>query len=416
LELDLPKGNVLSVLQSRKVEPASSEAENVRNALCNPVRGEPLLEVASRGRSVCILVSDYTRAAPNRVLIQPILEQLRRRGRSPRDVRILVAYGLHKLAPEGELVEFLGKRVVEEFEVIDHDAEDDSQLMHIGRTSFGTEVWVNKIILDSDLVIMTGLIEPHFFAGYSGGRKSILPGVAGRDSVYQNHSYNMIAHPMSRYGMLNGNPIHKDMIEAAKMAAEGRGYIVNVVMDKEGRIAKTFAGDMVEAHRAGVEYLNRLVRVKAPRRAGIVITSNGGYPLDRDLYQAVKGMATGRIVVKQGGVIIIFSECLDGVGRGHEFFFRLMAEAKSPERVLERIRREEPIKDQWEAQILAQIVMRANVILVSNKIKDSLVEEMHLIPAQSPEEALELAEKIAGKEEKIIAIPEGPYVIPDLTR
>jgi nickel-dependent lactate racemase len=350
------------------------------------------------------------------VLISPILEQLQRDGRSSRDVRILVANGLHKPAPKSELEELLGEAVIEEFEVINHDAEDETQLKYVGRTSFGTEVSVNKYTLDSDLIIMTGLIEPHFFAGYSGGTKSILPGVAGRDSIYQNHSYRMIAHPMSRYGVLDENPIHEDINQASRMVVEGKSYIVNVVIDNEGRVAKVFAGDKVEAHRAGVEYLNRLVRVKAPRRASIVITSNSGYPLDRDLYQAVKGMATGRIVVEEGGVIIIFSECMDGIGRGHELFRKLMTEARSPDEVLERIRREEPIKDQWEAQILAQVLMRASVILVSSNIKDSWVEEMHMIPASSPEEALELADKIAGKEKKVMAIPDGPYVIPTLTK
>jgi nickel-dependent lactate racemase len=416
LEFDLPEDRILSVLEPEKVEATTSEVESVRRALCNPIGDEPLSKVASKSRSVRILVSDYTRAVPSSVLISPILEQLQRDGRSSRDVRILVANGLHKPAPKSELEELLGEAVIEEFEVINHDAEDETQLKYVGRTSFGTEVSVNKYTLDSDLIIMTGLIEPHFFAGYSGGRKSILPGVAGRDSIYQNHSYRMIAHPMSRYGVLDENPIHEDINQASRMVVEGKSYIVNVVIDNEGRVAKVFAGDMVEAHRAGVEYLNRLVRVKAPRRASIVITSNSGYPLDRDLYQAVKGMATGRIVVEEGGVIIIFSECMDGIGRGHELFRKLMTEARSPDEVLERIRREEPIKDQWEAQILAQVLMRASVILVSSNIKDSWVEEMHMIPASSPEEALELADKIAGKEKKVMAIPDGPYVIPTLTK
>ncbi len=266
--------------------------------------------------------------------------------------------------------------------------------------------------MESDVTVITGLIEPHFFAGYSGGRKSILPGIAGKNSIYRNHSYCMIAHPLSRCGILSGNPVHEDMVEAAKIAVEGKSYLINVVVNRNGRLVNTFAGNIFEAHKQGVEYLNQFVKVKTRKRASIVLTSNGGFPLDRDLYQAVKGMAVGRTLVKRGGVIVVFAECTDGIGRGHEFFYRLMAEARSPNEVLDRIRSEEPIKDQWQAQILAEILMWAHVIIVSKNVKHSIVEEMHMIPASSPDEALELASKILSKDERIIAVPEGPHVIP----
>ena len=365
LLLDVLEDRMLSVLEPKGVLPASDGAEAVTKALSRPICSESLTNIASKRRRICVLVSDYTRATPNRVLIPPVLEQLQGVDRGLDGVRVLVANGLHKPATKPELEEFLGEDVMEQCEVLNHDAEDETQIKHVGRTSFGTEVSVNKVVAESDLTIMTGLIEPHFFAGYSGGRKSILPGVAGKQSIYQNHSYKMIGHHLSRCGVLDGNPVHEDMLEAAEIAVKGRSYLVNVMIDKAGRLVKTFAGDMVEAHRLGVEFLNQFVKVEAPRRTGIVLTSNGGFPLDRDLYQAVKGMATGRDLVKKDGAIVVFSECLDGVGRGHEFFQRLLAEARSPEEALDKIRREEPIKDQWEAQIMAQILVWARVILVS---------------------------------------------------
>ena len=414
VEFELPDERVISVLEPLKVAPPRDVAEKVRKALLNPIRDEPFLKVASKSRKVCILVSDYTRATPNKVLLPPILETLVKAGRSLEDVKILVANGLHKPAPKSELEELLGREVMEEVEVLNHDAEDERSLVYVGKTSFGTEVYVNRLVLNSDLVVMTGLIEPHFFAGYSGGRKSILPGVAGRETIYQNHSYRMIAHPKSRCGVLEGNPIHEDMVEASKASVKGRGYLLNVVIDKEGRIINAFAGDVFEAHREGVKFLDRIVKMKVPKVADIALTTNGGYPLDRDLYQAVKGMATGSIAVREGGVIIVLSECRDGIGRGHELFYRLMAEARSPEEVLERIRREEPIKDQWEAQILAQILTKRHVILVTKNIEHSVIEEMHMTPASNLEEALEMAEEITGRESRIIAIPEGPYIIPIL--
>jgi len=411
IELNLPDEKVLSVLRSREVKSAKNEVEEVRRAISNPIGGGRLEALASKADKICLLVSDYTRATPNRILVPPILERLKEADKRMEDVKILVANGLHKPAPERELEELLGSEVLEEVEVINHDAEDENQLVYVGKTSFGTNVYVNRLILESDLIIATGLIEPHFFAGYSGGRKSILPGVSGRVTIYQNHGFKMIDHPSSRYGILDGNPIHEDMVEAAKLVK--RNYMmVNVVIDKHGRIVRAFAGDLFEAHRRGVDFLDSKVKVRAPSRASIVITSNGGYPLDRDLYQTVKGMATGELVAKKNGVVIIFSECLDGIGRGHDLFYKLMAEAKNPDEVLERIRREEPIKDQWEAQVLARILKNVDVIIVTKNIKHSRIEEMQLTPASSPDEALEIAYQMAGKEAEIIAIPEGPYIIP----
>ena len=411
VNLDLPDKNVLAVLRSIEFGESVNESEIVKRALNRPLESDPLQHIALKKEKICIVVSDYTRATPNKTLIPPIIEVLKKSGRKTGDISILVANGLHKPASQGTLKEFLGEEIVEEFEIINHDAENKESLVYLGETSFGTKVLVNRLVTQSDLIVLTGLIEPHFFAGYSGGRKAILPGVAGKETIFANHSYEMIMHPLSRYGVLEGNPIHEDMVEAAKMLTTQK-YLVNVVIDRRHRIIGVFAGDVFKAHVEGVNFLNKYIRVNVPSKANIVITSNGGYPLDRDLYQAVKGMATGELIVKKGGAIVVFAECIDGVGRGHEIFYRLMAEAKTPEEVLERIKREEPIKDQWEAQILARILKNSEVILVTKNIKHSVIEEMHMTPASSPEEAMEEAYRIAGKESKIIVVPEGPYIIP----
>lgn len=410
INIDLPDRNVMAILRSADFDPVINEAEAVRSSLNAPIGDEPLSSVASRKSRITIVVSDYTRATPNKILIPPVIEAIKKAGRRTDDLKILVAYGLHRSASKDELKEFLGGETLEEIEVINHDAEDEESIIYLGETSFRTAVYVNRLIVESDLVVLTGLIEPHFFAGYSGGRKSILPGVTGKETIFHNHSFKMIMHPLSRYGVLSGNPIHEDMVEAAKMIKQA--YLVNVVIDRNHRITGVFAGDIFKAHLEGVKFLDAHVKVKSPSRADIVITTNGGYPLDRDLYQAVKGMATGELIVRRGGVIAIFAECVDGIGRGHENFYQLIAEAKNPEETLERIRREEPIKDQWEAQILAQILRKANIILVTRNIKHSLIEEMHMIPASSSEEALEQAYRITGRNPKIAVVPEGPYVIP----
>jgi len=411
INLSLPDESILAVLSPMELKGVADEIRTVRDALENPLGSVPLSRMAAGKRRVCIVVSDYTRATPNRSLLPPIIESLRKAGLEMDEIKILVAYGLHKPAPKKEIKEFLGNEVVEEIDIVSHNAEDEGNLIYLGETSFGTRVSVNRLIDESDLIILTGLIEPHFFAGYSGGRKSILPGVAGEKAIFDNHSFKMIMHPLSRYGVLDGNPIHEDMVEAVKMVRAAK-YLVNVIIDRKHRIVRAFAGDLFEAHLEGVRFLDKYVKIRAPSRADIVITSNGGYPLDRDLYQTVKGMATGELVVRKGGAIVVFAECIDGIGRGHEEFYRLMVEAKAPEEVLERIRREEPIKDQWEAQILARILINAKVILVTKNIKHSIIEEMHMIPASNPEEALEEAYRIAGRDSKIIVVPEGPYTIP----
>jgi len=385
------------------------EVEEVKRSLRNPIEIERLKKIASSKKNILIILSDYTRAAPNDRMIPPLLEELESAGCKAENITALVANGLHKPLPRSELEEFYGE-VSNLVELVNHDAEDDEQLVYLGRTSFGTKLWVNKLVVDYDLVIATGLIEPHLFAGYSGGRKSILPGVAGRESICQNHGFKMISHPKARSSIIEGNPIHEDMVEAAKTA--GLDYILNVIVSRNGRVSRAVAGDPYKAHIAGVKLLEGKVKVKVPSGADIIITSNGGYPLDRDLYQAVKGISTGEAIVKRGGVIIILSECIDGIGRGHEEFYKLMAESESPEEVLERIKRNEPIKDQWEAHILARTLKVANVVVVTKNIKHSLLEDMHLIPASSVEEALDISFRLVGAESKITAIPDGPYVVP----
>jgi len=408
LKLDIPRANLVSVIEPRFMEAAWDEEGEVRRAVDHPIGSLRVKEAIKKQAKAVIIVSDITRPAPNPLMVPPVLDALREAGLKTESMEIVVASGLHRPASREELEELLGKDVVRKVKVINHNAEDEEQLTEIGKTTFGTDVTLNKKVVEADFVIATGLIEPHFFAGYSGGRKSILPGVAGRKSVFQNHSFQMIGHPKARYGILKGNPIHEDAMEAAKMVR--LNFMVNVVLNKERKIVKAFAGDSVKAYEAGVDLLDAMVRVPTPRKADIVITTNGGYPLDRNLYQAVKGMATGELVVRRGGVIVIMAECIDGIE--HESFYQLMEEAKNPNEVLETIKKEEPIIDQWETQVLARILKKAEVIVVSKGVKDELIEDMLMTSASTPEEALALALRKAGNAAKIVAIPEGPLVIP----
>lgn len=324
---------------------------------------------------------------------------------------VLVATGLHLPVRGRELVELLGADILSSFKVLNHDARDPGALADLGEeTSFGTPVEVNRMVLEADLALGLGLIEPHFFAGYSGGRKILLPGVAGERAVFANHGYGMIAHPRARAGVLEGNPIHEDMLEFMEKA--GLDFILNVTLNKEGEVTGVFAGDPVEAHLEGVKRLDGYVRAGFGERADIVVTTNGGYPLDRDLYQAVKGLDTASMVVREGGVIVIASECVDGLG-GHEHFLRLVRGCREPGEILERIRAWEPVPDQWQAQVLARVLERAHVILVSDNVGADVARDMLMEKAGSLEEALRKAYERVGGGALVAAIPEGPYIIPE---
>lgn len=407
LELEIER---CEVLRSKRMPAVRSIEEELERALRNPISSTSLEKFLRKASHISLVVPDNTRAFPSRLLIPKVLEAVER-ANPMAEIRVLVATGLHKEVEKDELMSILGREVLEKYEVINHRSSDDEQIMKLdARTSYGTPIHVNRLILESDVVIGAGLIEPHFFAGYSGGRKIILPGVAGREAVFRNHSFKMIDDPRSRAGILEGNPIHMDMIEFMRLTK--LDFIVNVTINERKEITGVFAGDPIKAHLAGVEFLDQFIKLHVKNLADIVITTNGGYPLDRDLYQTVKGMDTAAYIAKHDGVIIIASECREGLG-GHEEFLKIFQRASTPDEVLEIIRRNEPINDQWEAQVLARVLRRAKVILVSDYISKGMARSFMLEHAKTIEEALEMAFNIIGKRgARILAMPEGPYVIP----
>ncbi len=398
------------LVESRLPLMGRTNGEKVVEALSNPIDMPPLRNIVGNNDIVAILITDKTRATPNRILLKPILNELVRSGVKRDNIRIVIANGLHESENIDEVIELVGRDIVEEYSVINHVANDEENLVYLGRTSFGTEVFINRIVVNSTKIIALGLIEPHFFAGYSGGRKLILPGVSGAKTIYQNHSYRMLSHPKADYGYLDGNPVHEDMVEAAKMVR--LTYIVNVILDKEKNIVKAYAGHPFKAHEQGVRELDKMVKICIPFESDVTIVTNGGYPLDRNLYQAVKGMVTASRVTRKNGVIIMLAECRDGIG--HKTFYELASISRNPEEILRYIEMNEPIRDQWQVQKLAQVLLKNKVVIVTKNIKHSQLENMNLIPASNIDEALEIAKRYVGERMKIIAIPEGPYVIPYL--
>lgn len=389
-------------------EPGCAGETLVRQALASPVGSRSLAELAQEKKNVVIIASDHTRPVPSKVIIPAMLEQIRK-GNPDAHITILIATGCHRETTRQELIAKFGEDIVANEEIYIHDCDERAKLRNIGTLPSGGDCEINTIALDADLLVAEGFIEPHFFAGFSGGRKSVLPGISGRTTVLANHCSEFIDSPNARTGVLENNPIHEDMLWAAKTA--GLAFIVNVVLNERKEVIYATAGHPEYAHAAGVQFLSELCAVDKVE-ADVVITTNGGYPLDQNMYQAVKGMTAAEASVKQGGVIIIAAKSSDGVGGDH--FYHQLADEPDIQKTMELFRsrdRNETVPDQWQTQILLRVLMRASVIYIS-EMDDETVKKMHMTPAHSIPEALEIAKKLLGNEHpSITAIPDGVSVI-----
>jgi nickel-dependent lactate racemase len=410
LALHVGAGVDADVLQSRldTCAPPAGEAALVRDALARPIGSPTLRELAAGKRRVTIIISDHTRPVPSTLLLPPMLAEIRA-GAPAADITLLVATGCHRGSTPAELREKLGADIFRREKIAMHDCDDHASLRAPGTLPSGTPLTLNRLAVETDLLVAEGFVEPHFFAGFSGGRKSVLPGVGGRESIMGNHCAEFIAHPAARAGVLDGNPIHRDMTRAADLAR--LAFIVNVVLDNNARVIHAVAGAHEAAHRAGAGFLKNLCGIShAP--ADIVVTTNGGHPLDQNIYQAVKGMTTAEALVRPGGVIIMLARC--GDGHGGEEFHRTFRQAKTPAELLKRldaVPREKTIPDQWQSQILARVLVKAKVIFVSGA-GDDLVRDFHLIPAATPDDALRMARGMIGKKTPdIVVVPNGVSAI-----
>lgn len=408
LQLEIPDTNLLDVLEMEKQlglpKGSTEEKQAIRKSLRDPTNSPPLRELVGTDDTVAVIVNDHTRACPDDRLLPPILEELQSAGVTKDNLLIVIAYGLHRHMNEEELLETYGSDIVGNYEILHHDPDETVRL---GESSRGIPIEVNERVVNADLRISTGFIEPHFFAGFSGGRKSILPGVSSRNAIYQNHSFKMVGDPNAKAGDLEKNPIHLDAVEHAKKAQ--LNFIVNVLLNREKQITEVVAGDFIDAHLKGVRINRKRVSRTVDHKADIVITSNSGAPLDLDLYQTVKGLVHAAMITKKEGAILIASECGDGIGP--EMFKKVHMEATSPEGVLRRIKGEEPIEAQWQNQLLAE-VQRLHKVFLKSSLDDEIVHQMGINPVRTLEEGLETALNELGDDAEVVAIPEGPVVIP----
>lgn len=385
-----------------------SGRELVERAMENPIGSEKLSRLAVGKKTCTIIISDHTRPVPSRDILPPMLCQLRE-GNPDIAVTLLVATGFHRPTTTAELENKLGPEIARHEKIVVHNAFDPDSNVQIGILPSGAPLVIDRTAVETDLLISEGFIEPHFFAGFSGGRKSVLPGVCDKTTVLGNHCGEFIASPYARTGILEGNPLHRDMVAAAEMAK--LRFIVNVVIDDNKKTVAAFAGDFRKAHEAGVAFLRHYCEVRAVP-GDIVITSNGGAPLDQNIYQSVKGLTAAEASAKEGAVLIMCAELADGTGG--EGFYQSLKNCASPAEHFARCAatpQNETIPDQWESQILARILMKHRVIFVSRPEMEKTLREMKLEYAPDLSTAVAMAKTDKGEDAQITIIPNGISVM-----
>jgi nickel-dependent lactate racemase len=412
--LEMPSGMDVEILESgaHTAHTSNTKApcdEIVLAAMRSPIASPALCELARGKRTAAVICSDHTRPVPSRNIIPHILRELRL-GNPEIKITLLIATGCHRAPTQAELCDKFGEEIARRETFAIHDCTDTANMRKIGTLPSGAPLTINRIAHETDLLLAEGFIEPHFFAGFSGGRKSVLPGICGRETVLGNHCASFIDHPNARTGVLEGNPIQKDMAAAVGLAKFA--YIVNVIIDAQKRVVAAFAGDAHAAHAAGCNHLLGMCRVTPSRPGDIVITSNGGSPLDQNIYQAVKGMTAAQSAAAKNAMIIICAHCGDGTGG--DDFYHMMRDCESPQNLLQtisRVAQKDTAPDQWQAQILARVLSCHEVILVCEPGAAKFAEKMKMRTAKNLEEAFAHALEIKGGGAKITVIPDGVSVI-----
>ncbi len=409
LEFLIDEKNLKAVLTAKLHEfnPNMSEENIVRESLCSPIGTQRLSELSVGKNKIVLITSDHTRAVPSKITLPILLEEIRA-GNPDADITILIATGLHRATTDKEQRKMFGANIVDNEKIVVSNAFEPDDFVNVCTLPSGAGFNVHKLVVECDLLIAEGFIEPHFFAGFSGGRKSVLPGVCSEETVNENHSYKAIANPYSKTGVLNKNPIHEDMIYASRKV--NLAFIFNVALDANKKIIAAWSGDMEKAHDAGVEFIKEWSQCECVK-GDIVITSNGGYPLDQNLYQSPKAVATAEVCCEKDAVIIMCCACADGMGGENFEKIITMGSPLEIEEFLSKIPPKETISEQWCPQVYSRILQKHKVILVSTYLNEDVVNKANMLLATTPEQALEMAYNIKGKDAKIVVIPDGVSVL-----
>lgn len=403
---EISEKNFLRTLMPNELPVASDANLEIQNAIQKPIKNPKLDKIIKPNMKISILADDYTRGTPAYLIIPYILNKFNKLGVPDENITVIFACGVHRNVKGHEAENLVGKETLERVNTLSHDC-NAKNLVYIGKTSSGNEIKINPIVSKSDVIIATGNIEYHYYAGFTGGRKCILPGVSSYEAINYNHS--LLTHPKAITGNLDGNPVHKDMLEAAKLVKSI--FIINLVRNGKGEVVKAFAGDLEAAHLEGVKFYDKMFRVKVKERADIVLLSAGGYPKDIDLYQGTKAIDNAKFLVRPGGVIIALLECKNGVGN------KVYQEWASKYKSLEEL--EKQVKTNFvlgghKAYYMKKILSYSSIILVSEMPPKEVKKTYNLIPANSVEDALEMAYNIVGKNANLIFMPFGSMTLPNI--
>lgn len=399
--VEIPDGNLLQVLTPNPVSHERAGEEEVRYALANPIGSPRLRDIVKPGEKIVMITSDITRPMPTYTVMPPLLDELYSAGVKAEDLTLVFALGSHRKHTEEEMRHLAGDSVYEEITCIDGDAED---VVHMGTTSRGTPVDIVRTVAEADRIICLGNIEYHYFAGYSGGAKAIMPGVSTWNAIQANHS--MMVQEGAHAGNIATNPIRQDIEEAADLV--GVDFILNVVLDEHKKIIKAVAGDLTAAHREGCRFLDTLYQVKIPKKADIVIVSQGGAPKDLNLYQTQKALDNSKHAVKDGGIVILVGSCKEGLG--NPVFEKWILEAGKPQDIVDRLHKQFKLGGH-KAAAIALVMAKAKIFMVS-EMKPDFVKSIFMEPFETVQEALDTALKEQGEDASVIVMPYGGSTLP----
>ena len=409
LEVEIPDQNLAGVLTLQKSVPIEQPERAVWDAIESPIHSAPLAALAKDRTSACVVISDVTRPVPNKLILPPILQTLESSGIPREKITILIATGIHRPNEGKELEEMVGTEIMNSYRIRQPFFTEDLEThKYLGLTQGGAPVYIDNTYLESDLKVTTALIEPHLMAGYSGGRKSICPGLASIETMKVLHGPQILEHPKASVGNLEGNPLHIEATEIALMA--GVDFNVNVTIDDQRRLTGIFAGDIVESHLEGVRFVERQVKVTLPKPVDAVLVSSAGYPLDTTFYQAVKGMLAAVEIVKQDGSIILVAECSQGIGSGP--FTDLILKTKDLKQFIHDIHDPDNfVIDQWQLEELAKAAKKAEIYCYADGIPHDQLKDLFVQPIRTPQEGIERVLAKHGTDAQIAALPDGPYVL-----
>lgn len=406
--VEIPDKNLAGVLETAASVPLADADKAVWQAISQPTASPSLADVAKGRDSVCIVISDITRPVPNQVILPPILETLEQAGISRDEITILIATGIHRPNEGKELEEMVGRSIMDSYRIVNHFSQKPETHTYLGKTRKGTPVYIDKTYLAADLKIITGLIEPHLMAGYSGGRKAICPGLASIETMKVMHGPELMEHPKSAVGILDGNPFHMEATEIALMA--GVDFSLNVAIDKQRQITGVFAGDLVESHLTGAKFVEKNAKVTLSEPVDAVVVSSAGYPLDTTFYQAIKGLLTAVEIVKQGGSILLVAACSEGIGS--KPFTDLLFKTDDLTAFVQGLYNPANfVIDQWQLEELAKVARKADIYFYTDGIPYQQRSKLFVHPLKSPQEGIEDFFARYGEDVQIAAIPEGPYVL-----